>query len=238
MKTLNSIFIATGLSLFLIGEALSQQCDPWLPLQKGNEFTHISYDKKDKQSSKAVSKVTEAKNSDDGSLEVQITGEAFDDKDKPLVTIDYLVKCKDGNLMVQMGSSFLNAAQMKDYQEMDITIEEDFLDLPSDPSVGSELEHGVMVVKVENNNFPIMTMEVAVTNRTVAAQESITTPAGTFDCIKITYNIETVMGKAIPIKIKGSGAEWYSLGTGIVRSESYDKKGKMIGYTLLTDFKN
>jgi len=238
MKTLNRLLLIIGLNFFFAGHAVSQQCDPWLPLQEGNEFTHVSYDKKDKQSSKAVSKVTEAKNNADGSLEVKITGEAFDHKDKPLVAIDYVAKCQDGNLMVQMGSTFLNAEQMKDYQEMDISIEEDFLDLPNNPSVGSELKNGVMVVKVENNNFPIMTMEISVTERTIAAQESITTPAGTFDCIKITYNIETVLGKAIPIKIKGSGAEWYALGTGIVRSESYDKKGKMIGYTLLTDFKN
>jgi len=238
MKTLNRVLLVIGLTCLAYGQARSQDCDPWLPLQEGNEFTHTAYDKKGKSSGKSVSKVTDSQTESDGFLNVKITGEAYDDKDNLLAGIDYSVKCDKGSLLVEMGSSFLDAKQMEAYQEMEINIEEDFLDLPYNPSVGEVLKNGVMVVKVENNSFPIMTMEVTVTDRTVAGKESVTTPAGTFDCIKITYNVESVLGKAIPIKVRGSGAEWYSLGAGIVKSESYDKKGKMIGYTLLTDLKN
>jgi len=44
------------------------------------------------------------------------------------------------------------------------------------------------------------------------------------------------MGKAIPIKVEVSGTEWYAKGTGLVRSESYDKKNKLTGYTVLTEY--
>ena len=81
-----------------------------------------------------------------------------------------------------------------------------------------------------------MTMNMEVYDRKVEGFESITTPAGTFECVKVTYKARTKMGTAIPINVNISGAEWFAKGTGIVRTESYDKKDKLTGYTILTEF--
>ena len=70
------------------------------------------------------------------------------------------------------------------------------------------------------------------TNRKVVAQESVTVPAGTFDCLKITYDLES---KAM-IKITGSATQWMAVGPGLVKSESYDKKGNLISSQLLNEF--
>jgi hypothetical protein len=78
-----------------------------------------------------------------------------------------------------------------------------------------------------------MTMTVKVYNRKVEAIENITTPAGSFECSKITYNIDTKVG----LSVKLTGIEWVSKNVGVVRSESYNTKGKLQGYTLLTSLK-
>ena len=36
------------------------------------------------------------------------------------------------------------------------------------------------------------------------------------------------------VKIEGSSTEWYSEGIGMVRSESFNAKGKLTGYSVLT----
>ena len=75
----------------------------------------------------------------------------------------------------------------------------------------------------------IMNMFVNITNRKVEGKESVTTPAGTFDCFKITYDIETKFG----VKIERNAIEWIAKNVGTVRSESY-KGDKLEGYTELT----
>jgi hypothetical protein len=78
-------------------------------------------------------------------------------------------------------------------------------------------------------------MKINITNRVVASQESVTTAAGTFNCYKITQDFKMeniVMGMTIPITMKS--IEYYAAGTGMVKSQSFDKNGKLAGYTLLT----
>ena len=77
-------------------------------------------------------------------------------------------------------------------------------------------------------------MTIYVTDRAVEARESLTTSAGTFDCIKITQKETTKM----IVKIQATSKEWYAENIGMVRSESYNKKGKLTGYSVLTKISN
>jgi hypothetical protein len=75
-------------------------------------------------------------------------------------------------------------------------------------------------------------MSTKITNRKVEILEEITTPAGKYKCAKITYDMEMKMGMVIKLK----GVEWISQKVGIVRSESYDQKGKLMSYSVLSSF--
>ena len=86
-----------------------------------------------------------------------------------------------------------------------------------------------------NTGAPVsVNMTVTTQNRKVEAEEKITTPAGTFDCLKITYDMVSKIGF---VKVQGSSVEWYSPGTGTIRSESYNKRGKLTGYSVLEEIK-
>ena len=78
-----------------------------------------------------------------------------------------------------------------------------------------------------------MNMSVRISNRKVEAQEDITTPAGTFKCFKITYDVDS----KVIFKTQGKGVEWISQQVGTVRTESHDSKGKMLSYSLLSEIK-
>lgn len=76
-------------------------------------------------------------------------------------------------------------------------------------------------------------MSFMVTNRKVIGKESVTTPAGTFECYKISYDIATKM----MINMKTKATEWYARGTGLIKSETYSTDGKLMGSNVLTSIK-
>jgi hypothetical protein len=82
---------------------------------------------------------------------------------------------------------------------------------------------------ISNQGVKMMTMTVVVTNRKVEAVENITVPAGTYECYKITYDIESKM----MFKVQTKAVEWYSMNIGLVKSETYDQKGKLAGSSEL-----
>ena len=82
-------------------------------------------------------------------------------------------------------------------------------------------------------NSPIpMTMNISITNRKIVGKESVTTPAGTFECDKITSDLTVETKMAIGFTLSFSTVEWLAPKVAVVKSESY-KKGKLQGYSLL-----
>jgi hypothetical protein len=130
--------------------------------------------------------------------------------------------------------SLMDPAAMGDMKDMQMEVSGVDLEIPSTMVVGLTLPDANVNVSFSMNGMVIMRMYVKITNRKVAAQESVTVPAGTFDCFKITYDIET---KAMA-KITASAAQWMAKGPGMVKSETYDKKGKLSSSQLLNDYKN
>jgi len=81
-----------------------------------------------------------------------------------------------------------------------------------------------------------MDMATHIKNREVIGKETITTPAGIFDCYVISYNIDlnTNMG----MSQSNSAKQWIAEGVGMVKQEDYNKKGEITSSSLLTSFNN
>jgi len=67
-------------------------------------------------------------------------------------------------------------------------------------------------------------LEVEIKNRKIEGKESITTPAGTWDCFKITYHSKVVVKIGIGIPINANVTEWYASGFGVVKTEANGAK--------------
>ena len=78
--------------------------------------------------------------------------------------------------------------------------------------------------------FSVMSISVKGTERKITGKEKLTTPAGTFDCFILE---ETVTTKAMMQKDVEKTVSWYAYGVGLVKENTYDKKGKLVTTTLL-----
>lgn len=77
--------------------------------------------------------------------------------------------------------------------------------------------------------------EVTISGGSCLGTEQVSTTAGKFDCIKISYLKRTkVVLKTTTVRV----TEWYAKGVGLVKSESFDLKGKPAGKTLLVKITN
>lgn len=76
--------------------------------------------------------------------------------------------------------------------------------------------------------------EVTISGVSYMGKDSVNTTAGNFDCMKISYLKRTkVVLKTTTVRVN----EWYAKGVGLVKSQSFDMKGKQYGKTLLVKIK-
>lgn len=83
--------------------------------------------------------------------------------------------------------------------------------------------------KIQNSAIQIIVGKLGgtfqVSDRDVLSEESISTPAGTFNCIKCN---EKQVTKIMVGSTKRQFTSWYAVGIGVVKQFVYDKNGKLI----------
>ena len=227
-----SIFILLA-AFFLLSNSnlFAQECVFYSPVEKGTVLKHSDYDKKDKLTGTSTQTVLD-NYIENGVQTVKIRNEYQGVEMDSVFMTELEMKCKDGRYYMDM-ESFIGESTLTPYSEMETTFEVENMTIPAKLKAGDVLDNGRVTVTISNNGMKIMTISVNISNRKVEAIEEITTPAGTFECYKISYDISTKM----LITIKASTVEWYAKNVGVVRSESYNKKGKLTGYTVLTELK-
>ena len=210
----------------------AQECQNAILFSKeGARLEYTDFNKKGKKNS-VNSHETISLTNDGNKVDVTIKLTIEDDKQDDPFSMDYNASCENGVFSIDM-VRFFNTTSLSQYNggNMSVEIDGNILSFPSEMKEDTVLNDGNITVKIGNGNMTLVTMTMNITNRKVHANESITTSAGTFDCHKVTYDFDTKFGF---IKTKGSGAEWYDKDKVLVKSESYNKKGKLMGYTELT----
>lgn len=156
----------------------------------------------------------------------EIAFQVYDKRDKLLYENEGELQCEDGIIKMDM-ERFIPKESLEALKEMDMTIEIDNLEWPSELSVGKELDYGA--VKISGG---FLNMSIDITDRKVEEKKRITTPAGTFNTFKISYKINTEMMKRMEMK----GVDYIAEEVGVVRSENYNATGKLVDYTALTNY--
>jgi len=213
---------------FIIGHlSANGQCNPYYDIEEGTVYEITSYDHKDKVSGRTVSKIDSYEETSNG-WKAKIDFKTYDKKDELIIeNEDVEMTCADGIIEMDM-QRFMPAQMMESFKEMNFQMDIDNIQIPSELNVGDELDDGSITM---TGDIP-MTISIKIENRKVEAKETITTPAGTFECYKISYdvNMKTVMSQS------SKGVEWIAKDVGVVKSESYNGRGKLMGYSLLTKF--
>lgn len=228
---MNKLIIILLIGILVPSKFMAQDCPLYYPDALNSQLEYQQFDKKGKLSGSSVQKVTDFKKTGNG-YEVKVTAENFDAKGESLGTMNLAARCSGGIFYIDM-KNLIDSRSMESYKDMEMQIEGGNLELPASMKAGDMLNNGDMKIAFSSNGMVILNMSFNVTNRKVEAVESVTTPAGTFECYKISYDMAT---KTI-VNVKTKGAEWYSKGVGMVKSESYSNDGKLLGSIVLSSVK-
>lgn len=225
------LWITTTFFLCAALAATAQDCKSFYYMVNNAVVEMSIYNDKEELMGKQLYKVAEVEKK--GSDLVSTFSTSFLDKNgKEISKSEGKFKCNGVTIGVDMKMNIPGAPAQSMNTKLKST--DSYLAYPTALRVGQYLADGAFHMESEVNGMP-MVMDFKITERKVEAKESITTTAGTWECFKISYNIETkisVMGAGVPMDLKAT--EWFAPGFGMVKSMSYNKNGKLMGSTLIT----
>lgn len=225
MKNLISFTLVLFFSLTL----KAQDCSSLAMIKEGSKWELTNYDKKDKVEGSTMYHVKEVSAQGDG-VKWVIDMKMKDDKGELFSESTTEVSCEAGVFKMSM-EQFMNNEQMQAYEDMDVEMDASEIEYPTATKVGETLPDASINIKVATNGMTVMNMTTTIMNRKIEKEETIETPAGSFDCLLITQTTKIenkVISKDYPSK------DWFVPGFGVVKTESYKSNGKLMGYSLLT----
>ncbi len=223
------LFFASALLCSFVAQ--SQNCDSYYPVKEGTVLTQEQYSAKGKLTGKTEQTLSKVTNNG-GVLTIDMQVKSFDEKGAELGNGAFSVTCDKGTIKVDM-RSFLDTKAMEGFKDMTVDIQSNDIEIPAVLSPGLTLNDGSINVTVSNQGMKLMSILTKITNRKVEAKETITVGTVAYEC----YKISSIIQSKSMFMVETKSVEWISKGVGVVRSESYDKNGKLLSYSILTSIK-
>jgi hypothetical protein len=214
MKPILTVF------LVLLSVMAFCQCHPYFQIKEGVKSTYDFYNAKNKLASRSIN---EFKNVSDtgGKLSATMLVQIIDPKKGDVLTSSESEwTCEGGVVRFSMDAINISGTDMS-AAGMDVTVEGDEMDIPSDLKPGQTLNDVSYHITMKLSGINVMDRNFFIKNRKVEKEESITTPAGTFNCIKISYTTES-SGKSGGMSKPMLTSIWYSKDVGMVKVENYN----------------
>jgi len=218
------MFFGTGV---LIAQ---DNCSKYYPLKEGTTFQYTMYNKKGKSEGSSDYKITNVDNSG-GETTATMAMTFSDKKGKEIFTSDYKYTCTGEGIKIDY-NSLLPDEMFAQFKDMEYKITGTDIELPNNLSVGQNLDDANVTMAISMAGMK-MDIEVNMINRKVEKQESVTTPAGTFDCY-VLYN--DTQSKTMGTSQTFPSRLWLAEGVGMVKQETYSKGGEVMNSMALTQF--
>ncbi len=226
---MRKLSLLIGILLLSIPVVQSQDCSKYYPLTSNTEFQITSYDKRDRVNAIIDYKVQEVAPFETGEKATVLS--SVKDKNGDLIVENNVdMTCVDGVVSMDF-RSMISPQLFKQYEGMEIEMTGTNLDFPNSLAEGDELPDADVLMKINMGGIN-MNMNLKVSNRKVIGRETITTPAGTFDCYIISYDNEVDMG----LRKVNSAKQWIAEGVGMVKQEDYKRNGTIVSKSVLTHF--
>ncbi len=219
-----------GIFLLISTFITAQECSKYYPMIEGATFEYTNYNKKGKSQGVSKYQVTNVQTSGEVT-NATMAIELIDEKGKEIYKTDYNFTCT-GNMVTVDYKSLIPSSMFEQYEGMEMDISGTDLELPNDLNVGQQLSSANVSVKISMGGMNMNTT-IDLINRKVEKKESVTTPAGTFDCYVI-YSDNKM--KAMMVNQTFPSRVWFSEGVGMIKQESFNQNGKSMGTTVLTKY--
>lgn len=229
MKKTKFLFFAI---IFIASLSMSyaQDCG-YFPTKKGATISYETRDGKDKVTGKNKTTIADVVEQPNGTT-YKVLAESWDAKEKQTGSNEYTMRCEGGVFIIE-AKSLIDSKTLAQYKDMEVEVKGTDITYPRGLAVGSKLPNAEVTLIAKSGGVQIINMTISLINREVVAEESVTTPAGTFTCYKMTYDVNTKMMFSFSAKV----TEWINKGAGTVKSETYDSKGKLASTMVMTEFK-
>ncbi|MCB9329810.1 MAG: hypothetical protein H6574_01890 [Lewinellaceae bacterium] len=195
--------------------------------KEGVTLEYTNYNKKDKVEGVLTHRVGSIEEKSD-SLIATINLTTTDAKGKQVSEVSYPMKCFQGVIYMDMRS--LIPQQSNQSPQVEVEMKGTDLTYPPDMKPGQTLPDAEMEMTMRMGGIQLMNNRYQIKNRKVEAEESVTTTAGTYSCLKISYDFE--------YKLMGTRTThtefWYAPEVGMVKSVNYDRKGNVESRSELT----
>ena len=155
--------------------------------------------------------------------------------------------CSGNNLYMDISSAMKQALAQSGkenpqttaaLENVEMGFDEGFMDIPKNMYPGQKLDDVSFTIKTSSGSMG-MVVNSNLVDRKVGPRETLVTPAGSFQCMPI-YGTRKSSMKMMGINSKMGGPTkeivWMAPGIGVVKSESYDAKGKLASTQVLTKF--
>ena len=221
--------IVVLLVIFISPKTTNAQTCGYLLMKNNAEVEMSMFDKKGNPTGKVVYKVLSS-----NGTEAKVNSKVFNVKGKELTSAEGNYKCDGNNFSVDMKAMLPgDQAKSMNMKDMEIKTNDATLNYPATLTVGSKLPDNEFTADTYTGGMKIMSMGMKVTDRKVEGKESITTPAGKFDCYKITSNQSI---KSI-FNFNMQTTEWFAPNVGVIKTEVY-RKGDLTSTTMITKISN
>lgn len=217
-------------AITLLGTVLSAQ-ETFFPTKPGTVLKYQTTDKKGKITGSYKYTIKEV-NVNGQDLDITYLVENMGAKDELVYQEEITIHQRDGVINFDM-SAFLNKAAFQQNGEIpsELTVTGNSMEVPVNPQPGMTLPDANVLMAM-SMGFVNMKMSADITNRKIEAVEDVTVKGGTFSCYRFTGDIKAA---ALGMTTTGRSVEWYTKGVGTVKMESYDKNGKLLSTTELTE---
>ncbi|HLZ89849.1 MAG TPA: hypothetical protein VKQ52_21495 [Puia sp.] len=222
---------AIAIACFFTLSAQAQDCLHYFFMQKDKTVEMTIYNKKGEPSGRQVYQVSDVASSG-GTTTAKLNSEMFDKKGKSIAKSNSSIQCNGGALLIDMKLMLpQQTAEQTGGAETQANAQTSYIEYPSSMKVGDALHDASFAMDIKRGGMT-QTVTMQITERKVLAQESVTTPAGTWDCFKISEKSRvSVKTGPIGIPFTVESTEWYAPSFGVVKSESKN------GGTAITSIK-
>lgn len=225
MKSLFLLFLTLSAPFYILSQ---NACKGYFAFEEGTSWTFTSYNKNNKKTGEVNYELLFHDNENNQEV-YTFSYETFDKDNEKIASGEFTGTCS-GNTFTSSASGLFTES-MPNTPDVQIEITGDFIQYPHDMSAGQKLpDASIEIASSIENGMNLFKATTNITNRKVIGKEKIVTPAGTFECIKISYDakIKMIISRSVQV------VEYVAIGIGIVRSEHYDKKGELTDYSEIS----
>ncbi|OGX86867.1 hypothetical protein BEN48_00440 [Hymenobacter glacialis] len=167
---------------------------------------------------------------------VQVKSGLYDTGNNVLAQQDLTFFCRNDTTFTD-GLGIINYDALKSFKNRRLSYQATPIAWPNHPTAASALPNGGVLVQVSSPSVAIAKVETTQRARKVSGERvSVTVPAGTFSCYPVESQREVSTAARADLVLKNTGRQidYYDPAVGIVKTEQYDSRGKLVQSRLLS----